>query len=196
MAGLRLFNLSYVTTVLDAGSKGTILSYIVSTYCLFWFYDFWVNQAILDLVIKENRFSEIKKTVNRHGGGRIAVVVNNDDGTELQRIYAPSAFLMQIANTAKSNNEVLQTEAKRSQQRFRIFASLCLIILGAILLCSVFYIKTYDQLPVLAAKKVDRGEYNLGDHLLSVQDGPVIMIAASGGGTRAALYTSSVLHGL
>jgi hypothetical protein len=196
MALLRLLDMSYVTTVLDAGSKGTIFSYIISTYFLFWFYDFWVNQAILDLVIKGNRFSELKKTVHRHGGGRIAVVAKNDDGKDIKRIYEPSAFLMDISFKAKSNSEELIIESKRAQQRFRIFSSLCLILLGVILYFSGMYIKTYNQLPGLRAKSIKEAEFNLADHLLSVPDRPVIMLAASGGGTRAALYTTSVLHGL
>jgi hypothetical protein len=196
MAVLRLFNVSYVTTVLDAGSKGTIFSYIISTYFLFWFYDFWVNQAILDLVIKENKFSGLKDIIYRHGGGRIAVVANNDDGTEMKRVYEPWAFLMQIASIAKSNNDFLMAESKRAQQRFRIFASLCLIFLSAILYCSGMYIRTFDQQPGLTAKTVKETNFNLKEHLISSPERPVIMLAASGGGTRAALYTTSVLHGL
>jgi hypothetical protein len=196
MAVLRLLNVSYVTTVLDAGSKSTIFSYIISTYLLFWFYDFWVNQAILDLVIKGNNFSGLKDIIYRQGGGRIAIVVKNDDETELKRVYEPATFLMQIASIAKPKNDYLVVEAKRAQQRFRIFSSLCLISLGAILFCSGWYIRTFDQKPGLAAKTVKETNFNLRDRLLLSPDKKVIMLAASGGGTRAALYTTSVLHGL
>jgi hypothetical protein len=45
LAGARLLGVSYVTTVLDAGSAVTIFSYLLAAYALLWLYDFWMHQA-------------------------------------------------------------------------------------------------------------------------------------------------------
>lgn len=200
LAALRLAGVDYFTTVLDTGSKLTIFSYIFSTYSLFWFYDFWINQAILDLLGKFDSFQTKSGTIQRHGGGRVAVItrINGDR----KRIFEPAAFLMRIAQTAPEPMRAsLQNEATRAEQRFRTFACVCLLVFAIVLFFIGAYLHHLDQSPGLTAAGVTAGStkapiFNLSTHLKSSGSEPVIMLAASGGGTRAALYTTAVLHGL
>jgi hypothetical protein len=197
LAILRLAEVDYVTTVLDAGSKRTLFSYIISTYALFWFYDFWINQAIVDLVIKNNYFSDDSETIRRHGGGRIAIINTQAEGKNRRRMFEPAAFLMRIAQIAPdTTREQLQEAAKRAEQQFRSFAAVCLLLFAGVVSIIGYYIHNLEQKPGLVAQTSEQGAFNLSEHLVSSNGDPVIMLAASGGGTRAALYTAAVLRGL
>jgi hypothetical protein len=197
LAIMRLAGIDYITTVLDNGSNLTLLSYLVSTYTLFWLYDFWIDQAILDLVIKANGFASETTAIQRHGGGRLAVIAETPDGIEQRRMFDPTAFLMRIVQTAaESSREPLRREARHLIQRFRVFAIFCLAIYTLLLVLVGVYLHTLDPAPGLAAANKDTPAFNLAESLLASPRGPVILLAASGGGTRAALYTTAVLHAL
>jgi hypothetical protein len=195
LAILRLAGVDYVTTILDTSSKLIVFSYILSTYALFWLYDLWVNQAVLDLLGDLNRFRSASGFVQRHGGGRIAVTATGDK-TEI-RMFEPALFLKRIARTAPEPDQAsLYKEASRAALRFRAFTGLSLTCFGLLLLLAGLYLHRLDQSPGLTVKNQDASIYDLSAHLISSDTGPVVMLAASGGGTRAALYTASVLHGL
>jgi hypothetical protein len=197
IAVLRLAGFDYVTTMLDAGSKPTLFSYIISTYSLFWFYDFWIDQAILDLVIEANGFPEESKIVMRHGGGRIAVVAKIDSDKMRKRMFEPAAFLRRIAQTSPLGiQESLEYNAIKAEQRFRTFASVCLLVFTGLLVSSGLFLHSINQAPGLSVKNKEECIFNLSEHLISSNKEPIIMLSASGGGTRAALYTTAVLRGL
>ena len=197
-AVLRLAGVQYVTTILDAGSRITIFAYIVSAYALFWLYDFWVNQAILDLLGIPDRLKPKFGSVQRHGGGRI--VVTADSGRN--RVFEPGTLVRRIAVTApESEKTELRREASRAEQRFRTFAIICLAVFGIVLYLTGLHLHKLKQEPALAASDVAAEEandrfFNFNERLTSSGSEPVVLLAASGGGTRAALYTTSVLHGL
>ena len=199
IAILRLWGVDYFTTVLDAGSKPIIFSYLFSTYFLFWFYDFWVDQAVLDLLGDMKAFNNESGSLYRQGGGRIAVKVAGNGSK--QAMFEPAAFLMRVARTAAvkpENQSDLVKKALRAEQRFSFFRYIFLFVLILIYFVIGTYLHGLDQSPAgLKAKKNTGGvKFDLSGQLLSSGKKPVIMLAASGGGTRAALYTTSVLQGL
>ncbi|MHB8789650.1 MAG: patatin-like phospholipase family protein [Desulfobulbaceae bacterium] len=195
LAILRFAGVSYVTTIFDAGSKLLIFSYIFSTYSLFWFYDFWIDQATLDLLNDFNKFKNPTGRIERHGGGRIAVIPN-EKGKNM-RMFEPSEFLNQIVQTApESARSDLREEAVRVVQRFRVFAGVCSLSFVAVLVILGLTLHRLDQEPGLVSESTDARIYDLSESLLASGEKPVIMLAASGGGTRAALYTTAVLHGI
>jgi hypothetical protein len=195
LAVLRLAGVDYVTTILDTSSKMILFSYIVSTYVLFWLYDLWVNQAVLDLLGDLGRFRSASGFVRRHGGGRIAVSATG--GKSALRMFEPALFLKRIARTApEQDRPALRIEAARAALRFRAFIGLNLAFFGLLLLLGGLYLHRLEQSPGLAAKNQDATIFDLDAHLVTSGTEPVVMLAASGGGTRAALYTAGVLHGL
>jgi hypothetical protein len=195
LAVLRLAGVDYITTILDTSSKWIIFSYILSTYVLFWLYDLWVNQAVLDLLGNLGRFRSASGFVQRHGGGRIAVSATGDKAG--MRMFEPALFLKRIARTApEPYRAALHKEAARAALRFRAFTGLSLMCFGLLLFLAGLYLHGLEQSPGLAAKNQDATIFDLGAHLITSATAPVVMLAASGGGTRAALYTASVLHGL
>ncbi|MBI5601795.1 MAG: hypothetical protein HY879_00410, partial [Deltaproteobacteria bacterium] len=201
LAILRLVGFDYVTTILDAGPNLIFLSYILSTYAVFWLYDFWVNQAILDLLGNLDNLKNGKGTIRRHGGGRFAVTPDGNKGRP--RMFTPEAFLMRIAQTAKEETlrESMQKMAMKIEQRFRIFRAVCLLGLLLLLFLLGLCLHSLDQEPGLKAEVAAAGSnngpiFNLTDHLMKPEQKPLVMLAASGGGTRAALYTTALLHGL
>lgn len=199
LAVLRLAGFDYVTTLLDAGGRRTVFSYIVSTYTLIWLYDFWVEQASLELLGGLDKFGSDPKALVRHGSGRILVKAGADK--KARRILEPGALLARIAETApEPDRALLREEAWRLAQRLRAFMLACGAVFAAALALSILGLHFLPQLagPSAAAETVQESPppFDLGKRLTDPKAQPVVMLAASGGGTRAALYTAAVLHGL
>ena len=86
------------------------------------------------------------------------------------------------------------------EQRLRAFSYSCFVLFAVILIGIGWYLHNLDQEPGFKASTVmtqgNNTFFNLHEKLTSSDREPVILLAASGGGTRAALYTVAVLHGL
>ena len=81
LALLRISDVDYVTTMLNASSKWVILSYLSSTLVILWLYDFWIDQGMLYLLDNECwDFNQPFSEIARHGGGRIAVTPKDSRG--------------------------------------------------------------------------------------------------------------------
>lgn len=200
LALLRISGVDYVTTMLNASSKWIILSYISSSFVILWLYDFWIDQAKLALL--GNRywdFNQPSGEITRHGGGRIAVTPKDTGGEA--RMFEPITFLTRIAEIAPQQYQAdLQEETTRVEQRLRAFSYLCFILFAMFLGGIGWRQHKLDQEPGLRASAVitqnNEKFFNIHEKLTSSDGEPVVMVAASGGGTRAALYTAAVLHGL
>ncbi|MBU1564008.1 MAG: patatin-like phospholipase family protein [Proteobacteria bacterium] len=200
LALLRISGLDYVTTMLNASSKWIILSYIASTYAILWLYDFWIDQATLYLL--DNGSWDTRKHSSEmalHGGGRI--VVAQKGSAENVRMFEPIAFLKRIIQIAPPDSQKeLQEEVAYIEQRFQAFSYFCFALFAVILIAIGWHLHTLKQEPefekspdpIQDSNKV----FKLKDKLIPLNNDPVILLAASGGGTRAALYTTAVLHGL
>jgi hypothetical protein len=199
LAALRLVGFDYVETLLDAGGTPTVLSYVVSTYAVIWLYDFWVEQVSLELLGGLDKFGSDPKALAPHGSGRIVVKAGADE--KAQRILEPGALLTRIAETAhREDRAVLREQALRLEQRLRAFKLACGVIFAALLGLSMLWLHFLPQFAGLSVEpesaNVPPPPVNLGARLTDPKAKTALMLAASGGGTRAALYTSGILHGL
>lgn len=211
LAVCRLAALSYVSTILDASSAWTVLSYLFAAYSLIWLHDFWIHQSAIDALGDSAQQAAMKSSrpgamgalsaiapeeveVVRHGEGRVLVRLR--DRPETFRVFEPAALLRRIAHTSPNDRERLELFAARSQARMTAFAA-CNNALFALLIAAWWLAAqhTTKELPALAD---GAGTFDLGARLVATRASPepVILVAASGGGTRAALYTSAVLHGI
>lgn len=200
IAALRLSGVDYITTILDTGSNRFIFSYVLSTYALFWLYDFWVNQATLDIIGKRGEFYFRPELIGRHGGGRLAVF--REKGGGKKRIFKPAALLVRIADKAGEDvRDDLREKAGSARRRFVGFTLVCSLLFLVMYVASAVFLHNLDPEAIIKAGKDANTEtgtpaFDLARRLQAPDGGPAIMLAASGGGTRAALYTASVLRGL
>ena len=223
----RLFDIQYVSTVIDSRYQLPLVLIIACAYAYFWFFEYWINRVVCEELIgilhdatkatrerqqsgkigypienskiatsvsKENRVLQI------HGGARfVAVGINRYSGKENFQFYEKLQLFQHLVATASGDQKTRALEAMAdlsARMRF-YFSSLNLLILtGFVLLIWIFFAG-----PQVAEQRIsEAGTADLASLKQLIyenkDDGDVILLAASGGGTRAALYTVGVLNGL
>lgn len=207
----RLLSIDYVTTVLDASSVWTVLSYLAAAYSLIWLHDFWVHQSAIDSLSSRDQRQAMKESkpgaagaldalapagivIVRHGEGRVRVSASTP-GLK-PRVFEPGALLRRVSRTSsKHQRDSLELLAEQSQARLTGFAA-CSNVLFAL---SLWVGWQAAQQSTVEKHQLDagHGQFDLGAHLVAHgESSPAILVAASGGGTRAALYAAAVLHGI
>jgi hypothetical protein len=225
LAALRLYRVQYVATVLDAAPFGVIFVWIVMTYVLFWWFEYAVNAALglemLRLLGKDDDARRGRVTyvapspldakspsgqdrwIAVHGIGYLTALGSFKDPATLRtrEAFQPVSYadLFSLLTPAKEVDTL--NEFKRRQQTY--FITLNAIILGCVWLLShyVGYGDAHNsvQPAAVAAAPPPRTQLTELTSLLTMQalsHRPAIVVAASGGGTRAALFTASALEGL
>ncbi len=155
-------------------------------------------------VKKEGRFMQT------HGGARLAVVgVNKHNGKEnwhtYQRIELFETIFAKLDMTDKKVFNDYQQYHTIKQRMRAYFLLINFLLIGSLALMTWHYMKL-PQKPQVQAYSIKSDDqinqlFNLNERLFATPDSGkkqdhAILLAASGGGTRAALYTESVLRGL
>ena len=221
LAAMRLFDVTYVSTVFDTAQGITIALILACVYILLWWHDYWVNrllaQELLKLLGGKNA-----------GDGKIPYAIDPDsvktsvlpNGRVLQ-VHGASRFIV-IGKSPKYPHEVFQ--AHEFNEMFTLMATSAFpggkaelspahinerildfkyFMVLAFLFFSIGTGLSIHLGPQQAQLEADthgtpkvRLAQLLDDPENSREDGPAFVVAASGGGTRAALYTAAVLEGL
>ena len=218
LAAGRLAGISYITTVIESiSSTSIIFFYLCSLYSIFWFYEYWINRALTENllnVLRQDRPLRAgiieyelsdghKRRIQVNGAARFVAVDPDPDIPfsglkENITIYDRLPLFKRIVEGAGSPVEAriaLQEIVKRYYFYFVFLTALGVLLFGLFIgkLHSLPQLPEYRQ----AEKAPAGGHVDLAGLLLGQKDGAgVILLSASGGGTRAALYTASVLRGL
>ena len=223
----RLFDIQYVSTVIDSSYQLPLVLIIVCAYAYFWFFEYWVNRLVceeligvlrestdnkqndrpsgkIDYCIEDSKIAtsvkKEKRVLQIHGGARfVAVGINRLSGKENFQLYERLQLFGHLAAAAASDKKTQASEALADlSARIRFyFSSLNLLMAtGFVLLFWIFFAG-----PQVAEQRItgtgSGGQASLKRLIYDDADaGDVILLAASGGGTRAALYTVGVLNGL
>lgn len=196
LAVMRLAGVSYVTAVLDASPRMIIVSYVAAAYGLLWFYDFWVRQRVLDqlagLPYRRSTPEAAGLPLRRYGGGRIAVM----DGDRI-RVFTASELLTSIAETRTGTaTRPSLEEASRTNQRLLALFATTTVVTTALVAIGVLWARASEPRPLIEAGDA-AGRVDLRESLREASpQAPALLVAGSGGGTRAALWTTAVLHGI
>jgi hypothetical protein len=214
----RLAGVGYVTTVLDQSSRWTVVEIIMILYLIFWLFDYWRDRAaaevLLGLLQNEGedhptsiayRRKNQDATLSIHGAGRL-MVARPDPNTGFES-YRPLEVFRKIVNQlecrARSDAALWKQfdEASEAYDALREKGRLYNVIPGFIIAALVFvgfaWVNGLEQRPGLKAVAESRGSFDLGQRLREAPDGKTVFaVAASGGGTRAALYSYAVLRAL
>jgi len=170
-------------------------------------------------VEKDNRYLQFHGVdrfliTGKVGVGNIATknIVSGKKEGKVGNQYAYEAYSREMLfsrlleqDVGQSNDEDKRVKARAIFRRLRRLTHIYFSTLNILLAFSVltfFWLANYNQhqqavwtADLTVSNTVD---FSLSDSLYqqSVNNEPAILLAASGGGTRAALYTSSVLYGL
>jgi predicted acylesterase/phospholipase RssA len=239
LAGARLFQEPYITTLVESGPGSLnerIIFYIVAAYVFLWFHEYWLNRLLAEKVLALFRGrgdrtagARIKypvrpqvvdtKVVSKgrylqtHSGGRFAVVgvaVTPDYRGPAWNFYRREELIDAVMNRTtllaqlpkRAALKALQ-QADKIKQKLRFYFAVLDVLLVLTVLAIGWH---FFQLPAKAAVSAHQPSAQVAHtQLVDLQarlfdptrdKERAILLAASGGGTRAALYAESVLRGL
>ncbi len=209
----RVFDVSYIRTVLDSQQVTLPLSTaILAAYALCWWAGYWADRAVVEHVLRLIGRLDRRDpgqavafgagSLEAWGGNRLLL---RSPGRE-PRDYEPIRLLDELADDLEGDAGGWAVRELEQRLRFYRGVLLALPVATIALVAAV----AHDSLPQRAAIEAtevrwerasypdDESRYSLAEVLAArPPDGdPVILLAASGGGTRAALYTAAVLRGL
>jgi hypothetical protein len=220
LAAARLLNVTYVTTVFDTASGPEILIYFLFAYAIAWWYDYWTERVIgqqLFLLIDPNAGGECStaypykgpevtgvpftdRKIELHGLGRFLAYWPNTDSPKRPffQAWAYEDFFTRLFSFGAPGGVAIPLPLQIMLRAYGFLGAIgiitaCLMAGGGwnlhqqtknAELIAVSHKSTGLKLDTLLAAQV-----NDGDH-------PAILVAASGGGTRAAVFTAAILEGL
>jgi hypothetical protein len=226
VAVARLLNVSYVATVLDQPStSGVIVGGLLLSYLLFWQHDYWEERAFAEVLLDLLRDKEAPYPssvayrggrLQIHGAGRLIAIreVAHKDHKEEFQYYRPLQVFGRIVEqlecrargeSDRTARKALWQEVDRTahlldmlRQKMRLYYTLLLVLPSVLVLAASYAIYVQQQEPSLTASANEpTNTFDLGKALQTGSSKqPRFIVAASGGGTRAALYTYSLLRGL
>jgi hypothetical protein len=222
LAILRLAKVQFVTTVLDAAPFGVIFVWIIMAYALLWWFEFSVNSTVAaelirvvgtdedvkagylkylpDKVPPEQRTVDLNdRFIAAHGAGRFAALGWFRDKDSHEPLVAFQTFdLVELFArlTPPSLGDLWRDLKRRIELYFLTVNALVIAALFAGYLYYGYGDSHNTVASVVSANSVPHGPQrpDLAELLKAHQR--VFIVAASGGGTRAALFTATALEGL
>ncbi len=224
LALLRLGRVQYVATILDAAPFGVIFIWIVMTYALFWWFEYAINTgAGMELLRLLGSDSDAEtgrvpylpdstirvsmpvdhRWIAPHGLGRFVALgwCRDKDSHEPLAAFQSYDFVELFSRLTPPNDEDRRNDLKRRLQIY--FLALNALVAGAFLLYLGYYghadrSNTVDAVVTAHRSSPADGSADFEALLMkqASEGRPAIIVAASGGGTRAALFTASALEGL
>lgn len=220
LAALRLMGVTYVTTVLDTAAWWAIGVALAGAYALSWWYDYWANRLLADQIIalidpnarglavipypidSKNVATSVPaegRLLQIHGASRF-VVINETATLPYFQSYTMMDLLDLLAVSGAPGGKAKPPVVQIRGRLFNFHSVTALLFVGIVGLGTLM-LHDGTQLAEVTLRQDAAPGLSL-DALLSNSPGasqddrPLIVVAASGGGTRAAVYTAAVLEGI
>jgi hypothetical protein len=221
LAVLRLSHVTYVTTIFDSAAWWTIATVFASVYVLSWWFDYWSQRMLTDRLLRLMKpdacgLAQIPyeispcakatsvpldgRALQVHGAGRYMVhrEAYNADGFPRFQAHVPQQLFELLATHGAPGGKAIPSPGQIASRMASYRAFIGLVFVG-IVGSGVWVLHIGVQLSQVNLKLADPG-VALQSLLVPEASGPedplMIVVAASGGGTRAAVYTAAVLEGI
>ena len=220
LAAARLLHNTYVTTIFDAASGIEILLYFFFAYAIAWWYDYWTERLIgqqLFLLIDplangacstQYNYTGPKATsvplagrrVELHGLGRFLAYCPNPAKPKEPYFQAwpYNDFFSHLATSGAAGGKAVPLPQQVSQ-RITGYLGYTGIVIVALLAGGGMLLHRTPKAHEIAVASNQPASLTFAS-LIAGQGNdpahPAILVAASGGGTRAAIFTGAVLEGL
>lgn len=226
IAALRLADVQYVATVLNVAPFGVLFVWMIMAYALCWWFEYQVNSVLAAELLKIfdgdgrddclvvayrtnldpcdhwSRVNHSHRYLSAHGIGQFVVTgwFKENNGDKIVTAFHTLGFTELFAKLLLQKNADAVHELGRRIQLYFALVNIALLIGCGLLF---WYHGRGDELntvaPVVSAQQ-GTGSKNIDLSALlqtpANNSSPAIVVAASGGGTRAALYTANVMRGL
>ena len=247
IAGLRLFGVTYVSTVMDATPVGVLFIIVIMLYVAVWYFEYWLNRwvggellAVLDDGAAAERgytrcaYAPEKDTswakpdhryLALHGTGRFCALgwyegSGRNESSKAARGLAFSTYTFvelfaALAGKDPAHAELAKEVRRRISLYFNVINILLVFMFGALIAWHLNWSRPLVVTPMVnvmskapkeaqplatqvAQAPQEANDDSLGDRLIeqAAHARPSIVVAASGGGTRAAVYTAVALEGM
>lgn len=224
IAALRVFKVDYVTTIMDAAPFGALFGLVAMSYVMSWLIEYWLNRAVCVALLQVLGSSSDRAAMEdpltipldpdihveregrflmSHAIGRFMVVgtmSNAPPGAPAPAFnsYDLLGFLTKLAGR---EDRYVAEVVRHANIYFYILNLLLLSVLGGFGCFYVVHNRTLavDAVVETTAAAPASGLIDLAAQLVSdggAKPKPALVVVASGGGTRAAVYTAHVLEGL
>jgi Patatin-like phospholipase len=220
LAAARAMRNTYVTTIFDAAPKTEILLYLLFAYAMSWWFDYWMDRLIGQqlLVLLDPKAGDAcsidysyrgaavtsvpsdQRTLELCGLGRFLVYRENADHPHEPyfQTWPYRDFFVQLAATGAPGGKSTPLPRQIESQLTRFFGSV-LVCAAGLLGAGAWWVSHEVQEHELAVNSRQPSRLLLSTLLGSPErcDGrPALLVAASGGGTRAGVFTAAILEGL
>lgn len=223
IASLRLADVQYVATILNVAPFGTLFVWMVMTYVLSWWFELHVNGVLATQLLRAFAGNATSDTVVvpyvpapgfvpgkvelagryllAHPLGQFVVVgwFRDRDGA-VTRAFTTFGGIELFDKLVEGTGKDTAREVNRRVQLYFGVVNLVLIALAWLFFWHFGRADSKNTVAPVVTAQQGAGTENLALlPLLVAKEGdtaPAIVVAGSGGGTRAALYTASVLRGL
>ena len=223
LAAGRLAEITYVTTIFDSAAWRTITALFASAYVLAWWFDYWsyrlLTEQLLRLFaprvrdrnatpytirdgVKCTNVAADGRVLQAHGSGRFIVMREFTDPEgkkkEFFQAYDALAMVDLVATRGAPGGKAVPSPVL-VRSRAANYMALTMGAFVTLVGVTVWGLHKGEQAAELA---VDQGKVSTTlQQLLTENAGhagnePFVVVAASGGGTRAAVYTASVLEAI
>lgn len=226
---LRLLDVQYVSTLLDAAPFGTIFVLLVMCYAMTWFFEHWVNRWPAEHLLRVlgPPSGECPDTItlpptptahaggaegsgrylSLHGTGRFCAqgwfMRSKPSPWErgVEAMFSTYSMSELFKRLSHSDDDPDAMHGLERRLRFYFYTVNILVVLAAF---GLWQWHSAFATPLASAPVVDvrvshpeiPAESNLLEALRARGTRPALIVAASGGGTRAALYTTHALEGI
>ncbi|TNF37768.1 MAG: hypothetical protein EP315_02165, partial [Gammaproteobacteria bacterium] len=148
------------------------------------------------------------RILQAHGGSRLIVLGKHEvTSAECWHTYSRGGLLDMIFSQLDKDDVAINCDYQEAQvvkQRMRVFFLLLnLYLVASIIIMTLHYMDMPQKAEASSVQLTTEEQtalFNLHEHVFTntgqASDQPLIFIAASGGGTRAAMYAESLLRGL
>jgi hypothetical protein len=225
IAALRLANVQYVATVLNVAPFGVLFSWMIMAYVLGWWFEYQINSVLATRLLEifgadgttdratipyvpgtdvpaNPDVERGARYVTAHATGQFLVVgwvneMNPDPPTTAFNTFGFVELFSKLF--AEDKQDAAREVERRIQLYFALVNAALALGVGALLWHFGHDDAANTVKPVVVAQQGPAKRNSDLAALLHASPGrkePAIVIAASGGGTRAALYTATVLQGL
>src|SRR6266702_1243938 len=220
LAVARLLHNTYVTTIFDAASGIEILLYLFFAYAIAWWYDYWTERLIgqeLFLLVdpkangvcstpynytgpKVTSVPLIGRRLELHGLGRFLAYCPNPakPNEPYFQAWPFTDFFSLLATTGAAGGKANPLPQQISQRITAYLGYAGLAIMGLLAGSGLLlhHMPKANEIEAVSTQPASLTFASLIAGQRSDKGHPAILVAASGGGTRAAIFTGAVLEGL
>ncbi len=213
----RIFGVGYVTTLLDGAPFGVIFSGTVMCYVLAWLVEYWINRAAAAELLGVLGNRSLQTAMDYPYAHQPSLGVQQDGRYLMSHSLGHFLVLGKVAGQRSpafetyGMAELFEALAGRRnpgaaitvgrQLHLYFYAVNAILVLTTAAFAGAYWYANHIVQPpavVTARASADEGLTDLADRLLAApgDERPALVVVASGGGTRAAVFAAHVLEGL